>query len=150
MSDTERKVIFLVEDNPNDEALTIRALRQGNLSNEIRVARDGAEAADRLLGGPDRPPTDLADVALVLLDLKLPKIDGHELLQRLRSDPRTRRLPVVVLTSSREEQDLVRAYDAGCNSFVQKPVGFAEFSEAIRHLGLYWLMVNVGPPPARS
>lgn len=149
MNESGKKVIFLVEDNPNDEALTIRALRRSNIANEIRVARDGADAVARLLGTPDQPPADLADIAVVLLDLKLPKIDGHELLRRLRADPRTKRLPVVVLTSSREEQDLVRAYDLGCNSFVQKPVGFEEFNEAIRQLGLYWLVTNLGPPPAR-
>lgn len=137
------KVIMLVEDNPDDEELTLRALRKNNIANEVIVARDGAEALDRLLGESDLPE-------VVLLDLKLPKIDGLGVLRRLRDHPRTKLLPVVVLSSSAEDGDRMTSYDLGANSYVRKPVDFAEFTEAIRQLGLYWLILNVGPPRRRE
>jgi CheY-like chemotaxis protein len=138
------KSILLVEDNPDDEALTLRALKKNNIANEVRVVRDGAEALDYLLGGGDDPGRALPQV--VLLDLKLPKIEGLEVLRRLRAHPRTKRLPVVILTSSAEEKDRLAGYDLGANSYVRKPVDFIEFTEAVRNLGLYWLVLNVSPP----
>jgi two-component system, response regulator len=144
--DTPR-VILLVEDDANDEALTLRALRKNHVRNEVVVARDGVEAIDWLFGRgahAGRDPSVLPQI--VLLDLKLPKLDGLEVLQRVRADERTRRLPVVILTSSKEEQDIVRSYEAGANSYVRKPVEFSEFLEAVRQLGLYWLMLNEPPP----
>jgi CheY-like chemotaxis protein len=135
------KVILLVEDNPDDEALMLRAFQRSKLANRIEVARDGVEALEFLLGEDARPlPT------LVILDLKLPRIDGLEVLRRVRSAERTRALPVVVLTSSREEQDLVESYRLGANSYVRKPVDFVQFAEATQTLGLYWLVVNEPPP----
>lgn len=141
------KPILLVEDNPDDEALTLRAFRKNNITNEIVVARDGVEALDYLFAtGPhaglaaDRLPQ------VVLLDLKLPRIDGLEVLRRIRADDRTKLLPVVVLTSSKEEQDLVESYRIGCNSYVRKPVNFDEFMEAARQLGMYWLLLNEALP----
>jgi two-component system response regulator len=141
------KPILLVEDNPDDEALTLRAFRKNNITNEIVVARDGVEALDYLFAtGPheglsaDRMPQ------VVLLDLKLPRIDGLEVLRRIRADDRTKLLPVVVLTSSKEEQDLVESYRIGCNSYVRKPVNFDEFMEAARQLGMYWLLLNEALP----
>jgi two-component system response regulator len=142
------KVILLVEDNPDDEALTLRALKKNNIRNAVVVARDGAEALDYLFGtgaSAGREALELPQV--VLLDLKLPKVDGLEVLRRLRAHPRTRLLPVVILTSSKEERDLVNGYALGANSYVRKPVDFAEFTEAVRQLGLYWLILNE-PPPA--
>lgn len=139
--------ILLVEDNPDDEALTIRALHKNNIVNEVVVARDGVEALDFLFGAgaeAEEKPRGLPQ--LVLLDLKLPRVDGLEVLRRIRSDPRTRLLPVVVLTSSREERDLVESYSLGANSYVRKPVDFVEFTEAVRQLGLYWLLLNEPPP----
>jgi two-component system, response regulator len=141
------KVILLVEDNRDDEELALLAFRKSNLANKVVVARDGAEALDYLFGtgslaGHDSPVLP----QLVLLDLKLPKIDGLEVLKRLRADPRTRRLPVVVLTSSREEQDLIESYDLGANSYVRKPVDFARFAEAVQQLQMYWLVLNEAPP----
>lgn len=140
------KTIVLVEDNADDELLTLRALTRNNIQNPVVVARDGVEALDYLLGegahlGRDtsQPP------AVILLDLKLPKIDGLEVLKRIRADPRTELLPVVVLTSSREEQDRIASYRFGCNSYVRKPVDFDEFMEAARQLGLYWLLLNESP-----
>jgi two-component system response regulator len=142
------KVILLVEDNPDDEALTLRALRKNNIRNEVVVAHDGAEALDYLLGTGSRAGRDARELPqVVLLDLKLPKVDGLEVLRRLRADPRTRLLPVVILTSSKEDRDLVNGYSLGANSYVRKPVDFAEFTEAVRQLGLYWLILNE-PPPA--
>ena len=139
------KTILLVEDNPDDVELTVRAFDEARLGNVVVVARDGAEALARLLGPhPDGVPPPLPEV--VLLDLKLPKIDGLEVLRRLRADARTRHLPIVVLTSSSEQQDLVTSYDLGANSFVQKPVSFVEFLDAARQLGLYWLVLNRTPP----
>lgn len=144
-------VILLVEDNPRDEELTVRALRKSNVANEIAVARDGVEALDYLFcRGPysERDGTVLPQV--VLLDLKLPKKDGLEVLEELRRDARTKLVPIVVLTSSVEEQDLVASYGLGANSYIRKPVDFNQFTEAVRHLGMYWLLVNQAPPPARS
>jgi CheY-like chemotaxis protein len=138
------KMILLVEDNPDDEALMLRAFQRSKLANQIEVARDGAEALEFLLGENARPlPT------LVILDLKLPKVDGLEVLRRVRGSERTRTLPVVVLTSSREEQDLVESYRLGANSYVRKPVDFVQFAEATQTLGLYWLVVNE-PPPSKE
>jgi DNA-binding response OmpR family regulator len=136
------QLIVLVEDNPDDQALTLRALKKQNIANEIIVANDGVEALEFLLS-PDNPIPHL-----VLLDLKLPKLDGLQVLQRLRSEPRTQLLPVVVLTSSDEERDVIDGYRLGANSYIRKPVDFNQFTEAIRHLGLYWLVLNQ-PPPRR-
>jgi two-component system response regulator len=141
-----KRVILLVEDNPDDEALTLRALRKHNIANEVVVARDGAEALDYLFGtgawtGHD--PRQLPQV--VLLDLKLPKIDGLEVLRRIRADERTRLLPVVILTSSSEEKDRIEGYGLGANSYVCKPIDFDEFVEAVKQLGLYWLVLNEHP-----
>lgn len=137
------KAILLVEDNPRDEALTLRALKKSNIVNEVVVVRDGVEALDYFFGTgtyADRDTTELPQ--LVLLDLKLPKVDGLEVLRRLRADERTRRLPVVVFTSSSEEEDMIKSYDFGANSYVRKPVEFEQFLEATRQLGLYWLVLN--------
>jgi two-component system response regulator len=139
--------ILLVEDNRDDELLTVRALRKNKLSNEVLVARDGEEALALLLGDATRPGLEPARFPqLVLLDLKLPKVDGLEVLRRLRADPRTRLLPIVILTSSNEERDLAEGYRLGANSYVRKPVDFNQFVEATRQLGLYWLLLNEPPP----
>ncbi len=135
--------ILLVEDNAKDEELTLRALRRNRIHNEIVVARDGQEALDHLFADAARPP------ALVLLDLKLPKVDGLEVLRRIRADAWTRLQPVVILTSSAEESDRLAGYGHGANSYVRKPVDFLEFIEAVRQLGLYWLVLNE-PPPSSS
>ena len=141
------KIILLIEDNADDELLTRRAFRKNNILNEVVVAHDGAEALDILLGdGAGREP--IQAPAVILLDLNLPKISGLEVLRRLRSEDRTRLLPIVILTSSREEQDLIESYRLGANSYVRKPVDFGEFLEATRQLGLYWLMLNEAPPSA--
>ena len=132
-------VILLVEDNADDEALTRRALEKNDVKNELVVVRDGQEALDYLSGAPRLPQ-------LTLLDLKLPKVDGLEVLRRLRAAERTKLLPVVILTSSNEERDLVSSYSLGANSYVRKPVDFKEFTEAVRQLGLYWLLLNEPPP----
>ena len=143
------RVILLVEDNPDDEALTVRALKKANLSNELVVARDGAEALDYLFGTGPHAGRDARRVPqVILLDIKLPKIDGLEVLRRVRSDPRTALLPVVILTSSSEEQDIVEGYRLGANSYVRKPVDFGHFADAVRQLGLYWVLVNEQPPAA--
>jgi two-component system response regulator len=143
----ERKSILLVEDNPDDEALTMRALKKHNLANQITVARDGAEALDFLFGTGQHAGRDLnAMPTVVLLDLKLPKVDGLEVLRRIRADERTRRIPVAILTSSNEEQDMARSYDLGANSFIRKPVEFEKFLTAVEQLGLYWLLLNEPPP----
>ena len=139
----DAKTILLVEDNPDDEALTLRALKKNNIRNEVVVVRDGAEALDWLFARGSHAGRDLqVQPQVVLLDLKLPKVSGLEVLRAVRSDARTKRLPVVLLTSSREEQDVVAGYDLGANSYVRKPVDFGEFVEAIRQLGLYWLVLN--------
>jgi CheY-like chemotaxis protein len=147
---TERanhKVILLVEDNPDDEALAIRALKRHHIGNEIVVAHDGVEALDYLFCTGMYADRDIANKpSVVLLDLKLPRIDGLEALRRLREDPRTKFLPVVVLTTSSEEGDLLNSYSLGCNSYICKPVDFVQFSEAIRQLGMYWLLMNEAPP----
>jgi len=145
------KVILLVEDNPDDEALTLRAFRKNNIANEVVVARDGAEALDRVFGAGAHAGKPLdPEPALVLLDLKLPKVDGLEVLRRLRADERTKLLPVVVLTSSKEEQDVVRSYRLGANSYIRKPVDFDQFVQAVKELGLYWLVLNEAPPASRK
>lgn len=140
-------MILLVEDNPDDEALTIRALKKNNIGNKVVVARDGAEALDFLFftgAFADRDPRDVPQV--ILLDLKLPKVDGLEVLRQIRADERTHLLPVVILTSSKEEQDRLKGYSLGANSYVRKPVDFNQFVEAVRQLGLYWLILNEAPP----
>lgn len=143
----EDKVILLVEDNPDDEALTLRAFRKNNIKNRVVVARDGVEALDYLFGTGSHAGRDVGCLPQVmLLDLKLPRVDGLEVLRRVRADERTRFMPVVILTSSREEQDLMTGYRLGCNSYVRKPVNFDEFVEASRQLGLYWLVLNEPPP----
>ncbi len=141
------KVILLVEDNPDDVALTLRAFKRSHVSNPITVARDGIEALDFLFGRgvhADRAHASLPTI--VILDLKLPKLDGLGVLKALRADERTKLLPVVILTSSKEEQDLISGYTLGANSYVRKPVDFAEFVEAVKVLGIYWLMMNESPP----
>lgn len=143
----KNKMILLVEDNPDDEALTLRALKKNNVGNTVAIVRDGAEALDFLFCSgvyADRDPRDLPQV--ILLDLKLPKLDGLEVLRRLRADKRTSLLPVVILTSSKEEQDLLESYKNGANSYIRKPVDFDQFVEAVRQLGLYWLILNEAPP----
>ncbi|HWR42925.1 response regulator [Sporomusa sp.] len=140
------RIILLVEDNPDDEALTLRALKKNNIMNQVVIAHDGAEALDYLLG----PNSDTNPVPqVILLDLKLPKIDGLEVLRRLRADERTRLLPVIILTSSREEQDLLNSYHLGANSYIRKPVDFNQFIAAVQQLGLYWLVLNEFPPTRR-
>jgi CheY-like chemotaxis protein len=145
---TER-VILLVEDDPRDEALTLRALRKSNVMNPVVIARDGREALDYLFGEGRYADVERAMPQVILLDLKLPKLDGLEVLEALRGDERTRLLPVVVLTSSLEEQDLLRSYRLGANSYMRKPVDFAQFMEAVRQLGLYWLVLNEPAPVDR-
>jgi CheY-like chemotaxis protein len=141
------RTILLVEDNPDDEALTLRALKKNNIRNEVVVAHDGVEALDYLFGTGAYAGRDTEILPMViLLDLKLPKIDGLEVLRRLRVDEHTKSTPVVVLTSSREEQDLINSYSFGCNSYIRKPVDFVQFVEAVRQLGLYWLGLNEPPP----
>lgn len=140
--------ILLVEDNPQDEELTLRALRKHNVANDIEVARDGQEALDYLFGGGDDKARDPGCYPrMILLDFKLPKVDGKEVLRRVKSDPRTKGIPVVVMTSSREERDLVESYELGVNSYVVKPVNFEGFAEAVRQIGLYWLLLNQSPAP---
>ena len=134
------QLIVLVEDNPDDQTLTLRALKKQNLANEIIVLNDGVEALEFLLD-PEKPLPHL-----LLLDLKLPKLDGLQLLRRLRSEPRTQLLPVVVLTSSDEDRDVIEGYRLGANSYIRKPVDFNQFTEAVRQLGLYWLVLNQSPP----
>jgi two-component system, response regulator len=142
----EPKMILLVEDNPDDEALTLRAFKKNNIGNEIIVAHDGVEALEFLFGTGAYEGRDTGELPeLILLDLKLPKMDGLEVLRHLRADDRTKLLPIVILTSSKEEQDLVNGYSLGANSYVRKPVDFNQFIEAVRQLGLYWLVLNERP-----
>lgn len=147
MSITNR-TILLVEDNPDDEELTLRALSRNNISNQVVVVRDGQEAVDWLEGTEPHAGRDPLNIpALILLDLKLPKIDGLDVLRRLRANPRTALVPVVILTSSKEDRDRASGYQSGANSYVQKPVDFTSFVDAVRQLGMYWLMLNEPPPP---
>jgi two-component system, response regulator len=137
--------ILLVEDNPADEALTLRALKKANIANTVVVARDGVEAIDYLI--PREPNAGARNLPrLILLDLKLPKLDGHEVLKRIRTDTRTQLVPVVILTTSVEDEDRLRGYQLGANSYIRKPVDFSEFAEAVVQLGLYWLVLNQRPP----
>lgn len=143
----KRKTILLVEDNPDDEMLALRALKKSNIANEIVVARDGVEALDYLFGTGSYKDRDKSVMPqIVLLDLKLPKIDGLEVLRRIRADKRTKMLPVAILTSSKEERDVISSYDLGANSYIRKPVDFDQFAESIRQLGMYWLVLNEPPP----
>ncbi|MDD5556124.1 MAG: response regulator [bacterium] len=139
----ENRIILLVEDNPDDRELILRAFRKHTIGNPVVVAKDGAEALDLLMGPKAYDP---AAIGFVLLDLKLPKVDGLEVLRRLRANERTKLIPVVILTSSKEDKDLIEGYRLGTNSYVQKPIDFNQFSEAVRQVGLYWLIVNVPPP----
>ena len=142
-----KKVILLVEDSPRDEALTLRALAMNKIVNNITVVRDGAEALEYLFGTGAYADRDMSVVPqVVLLDLKLPKVDGLEVLRRMRSDPRTARLPVVIFTSSSEEEDVISSYSLGANSYVRKPVDFEHFLEATKQVGLYWLVINQAAP----
>lgn len=143
----DKKRILLVEDNPDDALLTLRALEKNNILNEVIIARDGAEALDYLMGTgvhADHNPEEIPE--LVLLDLRLPKVDGLEVLRRMRADEHTRPLPVVVLTTSDEDQDIIKSYRLGANSYIRKPVNFNQFIDAIQQLGLYWLVLNIAPP----
>ncbi len=148
MAGSERPVILLVEDNPRDELLALRAFKKSRIANEVIVAHDGVEALDYLFAGGAHEGRDARELPQVmLLDLKLPKVDGLQVLQAVRADERTRYLPVVILTSSDEQRDLVESYRLGVNSYVRKPVDFSRFAEAIDHLGLYWLVLNQTPRP---
>ena len=143
----ERKMILLVEDNPDDQELTRLAFAKHNLQNDLVIANDGVEAIEYLFGNEGQEDPDPRPLpAVVLLDLKLPRMDGLEVLRRIRAHPHTRTLPVVVLTSSQEDHDVAASYSSGVNSYIRKPVNFVEFVEAVRHLGLYWLLLNVTPP----
>lgn len=143
---TDRHFIFLVEDNADDEALTLRALKKNNISNQVFVARDGLEALDFLFArGKFSDRDETIQPQVMLLDLNLPKVDGLNVLKRLRADERTKGIPVVILTSSKEDQDIIEGYSLGANSYVRKPVDFNDFTEAIRQLGLYWLILNEVP-----
>jgi len=142
----DKKSILLVEDNPDDEILTVRALKKSNILNDIIVVRDGVEALDYLFGAGSYADRDMTVMPqLILLDLKLPKIDGLEVLRRVRGNEKTRLLPVVVLTSSSEEQDMIESYSLGANSYIRKPVDFNRFTESVKNLGLYWLVLNESP-----
>jgi len=141
------KVILLVEDNPRDERLTLRALKKSNIVNDVVVVRDGVEALEYLLGATKNAEREMPEMPqLVLLDLKLPKVDGLEVLRAIRANGPTRRLPVVVFTSSSEEEDMIKSYDLGANSYVRKPVEFEQFLEATKQLGIYWLALNEATP----
>jgi two-component system, response regulator len=145
------KVILLVEDNPDDEALTLRAFKKNNIMNEVVVTRDGSEALDYLFATGAHAGRDLNVMPqVILLDLKLPKVDGFEVLRRIRGTEHTKFLPVVILTTSNEDQDRIKSYGLGANSFVRKPVEFDRFIEAVRQLGLYWLILNEPAPLPRS
>ena len=142
------KTILLVEDNPSDVELTCRALHTNNISNDLVVVEDGQETLDYLFGGNQLTGPKMNELpALVLLDLKLPRVDGLQVLRRIRADERTSRLAVVILTTSSEEDDIAQSYDLGANSYIRKPVDFKQFAEAVRHLGLYWLVMNEPAPP---
>lgn len=144
------KAILLVEDNPDDEELTLLALKKNNILNRVEIVRDGAEALDFLFEqGHFTGKGFTQDLAVILLDLKLPKVSGLEVLQRIRNDPRTKLIPVVVLTSSKEEEDILRSYSLGANSYLRKPVDFERFLECVGQLGLYWLLLNEVAPPSR-
>ncbi len=143
----KEKIILLVEDNPDDITLTLRALKKNSIFNEVVVAKDGVEALDYLFGTGIYAGRDTSVMPVVtLLDLKLPKIDGFEVLKRVRSNERTKLIPIVILTSSKEERDLINGYSLGANSYIRKPVDFEQFTEAIRELGLYWILINEPPP----
>ncbi|MCZ7646035.1 MAG: response regulator [Planctomycetota bacterium] len=144
-----KKYILLVEDNPDDEALTLRAFKKHSICNEVQVVRDGQEALDYLFREAAHAGRDSSEMpTVVLLDLNLPKLDGLEVLKRLRADARTKLLPVIILTSSKEEQDVLRGYGLGANSYIRKPVDFQQFLDAVGQLGLYWLLLNESPPRA--
>ena len=148
MEGADEKIILLVEDNPDDVDLTKRALSKAKIMNRLVVAQDGVEALDYLFGTGQYAGRDMPVAPqVVLLDLKLPKIDGLEVLRRIRADERTRLLPVVILTSSKEEKDVLNGYSMGANSYVRKPVNFTRFADAVHQLGLYWLLINESPPP---
>jgi CheY-like chemotaxis protein len=147
----DNKTILLVEDNPDDEALTLRALKKNNILNEVVVAHDGVEALDYLFSNVKKTSRNGKSMPeVILLDLKLPKVDGLEVLRRVRADERTRLLPIVVLTSSKEERDMIESYSLGANSYIRKPVDFVQFGNAVQQLGLYWLVLNVPPPQVRA
>ena len=144
------KIILLVEDNPSDVGLTQRALEKSHIANELVVAEDGQEALDYLFGSDPLTGQKMNELpALILLDLKLPKVDGLQVLRQIRADERTSRLPVVILTTSSEEDDIAQSYDLGANSYIRKPVDFKQFVEAVQHLGLYWLVMNEPAPPKK-
>jgi two-component system response regulator len=150
MSDSSIELL-LVEDNPADQELTLHVLKRHNLANRVKIARDGAEALDFIFGPESGTRVEEFRPRMILLDLKLPKLDGLGVLKRLRADPRTRTLPVVVLTSSSQDADVIASYNLGANSYVRKPVDFVEFTQAAKQLGLYWLLMNRAPPvPRRS
>ena len=149
--DSRASEILLVEDNPDDLELALHALRKDNLANRIQVARDGEEALDYIFArGPHACPRGYNLPRLVLLDLKLPKVDGREVLREIKSDPRTKAIPVVILTSSKEQRDLVESYRLGVNSYIQKPVDFDQFRDTIKQIGMFWLLVNEPPPVEAS
>jgi len=137
------KIILLVEDNPDDVALTLRALKKNQILNKVIVARDGSEALDFLFGTENSPPIDMPEV--ILLDINMPRMSGLEVLERIRADERTRYLPVVVLTTSDEDRDRIDSYSLGANSYISKPVEFEDFNKVVKQLGIYWLAVNIGP-----
>ncbi|MBF0328650.1 MAG: response regulator [Nitrospirae bacterium] len=142
-----KKKVLLIEDNPDDVELTLRAFKKNNIVNQVIVAHDGIEALDYLFGTGKYEGRDITDTpAVILLDLKLPKLDGLGVLKRLRSNENTRLLPVVILTSSKEDQDLINGYNLGCNSYIRKPVDFVQFSDAVKELGIYWILLNELPP----
>lgn len=144
------RFILLVEDNEDDEVLTLRALKKNNIANEVVIARDGAEALDFMFGTGAHAGRDTSEQPqVVLLDLNLPKISGHDVLKRVRADARTRHLPIVVLTSSKEDEDVLSSYTNGANAYVRKPVEFGQFTEAVKTLGLFWLILNERVPPPR-
>jgi CheY-like chemotaxis protein len=145
------KTILLVEDDPDDEALAIRALKKNNIKNEVVVARDGVEVLNYLFGRETYAGRDLSEMPqVVLLDLKLPKMDGLEVLRQIRANELTKLLPVVILTTSKEDQDIISSYSLGANSYIRKPVDFIQFAEAVRQLGLYWLLLNEAPPSGKE